>query len=84
LRRFFWRQAGEAAGELRIDTIALMTLTVTRRGGVADAVARHDGRRIGGGDLEWQVGEAWSGQITIHGVAWDVRQSAIGVLANGA
>ena len=63
----------ESSGELAIDTIRGMTMTIWRHGQVADVTVRNQAHKIGDGTLRWQIGYEWRGRIAIHGVPWDMR-----------
>jgi hypothetical protein len=65
--------AYEASGELAIDTIRGMTMTIWRHGQVADVTVRNRAHKIGGGALRWHIGYEWLGRIAIHGVPWDMQ-----------
>jgi hypothetical protein len=66
--------AYEAAGELAIDTIRGMTMTLLRRGNAANLTVRNNGTwRIGSGRLDLAFGDTWRGRLTIHGVPWNVE-----------
>jgi hypothetical protein len=62
----------ESSGELAIDTIRGLSLTIWRNGERAEATVRNGETRIGGGKLRWRPGVEWHGRITIHRVPWDV------------
>ena len=64
----------EAAGELALDTIRGMTLTLWRHGEAADLTVRNGQTwRIGTGRLDCAFGDSWRGRLTIHGVPWMVE-----------
>ena len=60
----------EAAGDLVLDTIRGMTLTLWRRGDVAELTVRNQVHPIGTGRLDRAFGDTWRGRLTIHGVPW--------------
>jgi hypothetical protein len=66
-------QPFESRGDLAIDTIRGLSLTLWRNGERAEVTVRNGVTRIGGSKLVFQSGNEWQGPITIHSVAWDMQ-----------